>query len=105
MSKPLTPSPTAVNGRDDKGRFGPGNRAGVGNPHNKKVQRLRAALIEAVSASDVRAATRMMVKLAVAGDRAAFAELLDRTIGRPVASDLLQRIERLEQLLDNQESE
>ncbi|MCY2954814.1 MAG: hypothetical protein NTU53_23025 [Planctomycetota bacterium] len=106
MSKHLPPSPTDNGGRDDLGRFGPHNSFGVGNRRlNQRVQQIRAALLEAVSADDVRAATRMMVKLAVAGDRAAFAELLDRTIGKPVASDLLQRIERLEQLLDNPESE
>ena len=36
-----SPSPTASSGRDNKGRFGLGNKAGTGNPYAKRVAQLR----------------------------------------------------------------
>jgi hypothetical protein len=96
------PSPTEDNGRDAKGRFGAGNRAGKGNPHNKRAQQIRAALFRVCKPADIETAARALLELAKGGDRFALAELLDRTIGRAVASDLLQRIEALEEtLLEN----
>ena len=48
-------SPNRLN-RDEHGRFLPGNRGGPGNPHGKKVARLRAALaIPAAIGSPARA--------------------------------------------------
>ncbi len=96
MSEPL---PTADNGRLPDGRFGTGNKAGKGNPLNRRAQQIRSALLRAVKPSDVKAAAERLLAMAKEGDRQAFAELLDRTIGRPAQGDLMERIEALEQLL------
>lgn len=88
-----TPSP---NGRDGRGRFAAGNPGGPGNPYAKRVGELRAALVEAVSAEDMRAIVGKLVEEAKAGDVRAIRELLDRTLGRPVEADLIERIEALE---------
>ncbi|HRQ74280.1 MAG TPA: hypothetical protein PLU35_14755 [Phycisphaerales bacterium] len=88
-----TPLP---NGRDGRGRFAAGNPGGPGNPYAKRVGELRAALVEAVSAEDVRAIVGKLVEEAKAGDVRAIRELLDRTLGRPVEADLIERIEALE---------
>jgi hypothetical protein len=98
------PSPTGDNGRDNRGRFGPGNKAGKGNPLNKRTQQIRVALILAVKPSDVRKAVKKLIEQAVAGDRLALAELLDRTIGRPAMSDIETRIAQLEQLMAERNS-
>jgi len=80
----------ADNGRDPTtGRFSEGNRAAVGNPHAKRVGELRTALLDAVMPEDVEAAK--------GGDVAAARVLFERTLGRPVEADLIERLEVLEQ--------
>lgn len=100
MHKPL---PTAVNGRASGGRFGAGNHFGQGNPRNRKAQELRSALLEAVTADDVAKALetiREVMDSPRGNERLAAAEaLLDRVLGKPVAVDLLERIEGLEDAL------
>lgn len=93
---PLTP---VGNGRNANGRFGAGNKLAKGNPLNRKVQQYRAALLRAVSAKDMAEVVRKLVEQAKGGDRLAIAELLDRTIGRPVQADVLNRLEALEELI------
>ena len=44
-------------------------------------------------------AARALLEMAKGGDRQAFAELADRVMGKPSPTDLLQRIEVLEQAL------
>jgi len=82
--------------RDTHGRFVRGNPGGPGNPHAGRVSQLRAAIIEAVDADDIRAIITRITQQAREGDLAAARELLDRTIGRPSQADLLARIEALE---------
>jgi hypothetical protein len=41
---------------------------------------------------------------ALAGDVVAAREILDRTIGKPVQTDLLQRVEALESLITERQS-
>jgi hypothetical protein len=105
-SDPLAPSPAAVsgggNGRGAGGKFGVGNAFGRGNPHNRRAQQIRAALLKAVKPADIKAAAEKLMEAAKGGDRQAFAELLDRTIGRPSPADVLERIERLEELVAEQ---
>jgi hypothetical protein len=96
---PLTP---ASDGRAAGGRFAPGNKLGRGNPHAKRVNRIRAALMKAVKPEDIRLAAVEIVNQAKAGDLKAFAELLDRTIGRPVPADLEERLAALEQAMQEQ---
>ncbi|MBX3404141.1 MAG: hypothetical protein KF699_12085 [Phycisphaeraceae bacterium] len=98
-----TPSPNGSNGhpptfgRDGRGRFAEGNRGGPGNPHARRTAELRAAMLGAVSADDVRDVIRALVERARTGDTAAARELLDRTLGKAGdAADLLARLDELE---------
>ncbi len=97
----VTPSPAGLNGgRDQAGRFGRGNKCGQGNPSNKRVQRLRAALLRSVTPAIL---TEILVKLieeARGGDVTAAREILDRTLGKPSPTELLERLEALEGRLE-----
>ena len=74
-----------------------GNPGGPGNPFAHRVAALRRTLLEAVSEEDLRAIVNRMVQAAKDGDLAAAREVILRTIGKPVESDLIERLERLEQ--------
>ena len=78
-----TPSLTGDNGRDARGRFAPGNRASRGNPHAKRVNRLRSMLLQDVSDADLRAITRKLIEEAKAGNVKAALGLFDRLFGKP----------------------
>lgn len=88
-----TPSP---NRRDGRGRFAHGNAGGPGNPAGGQSERLRHALMAAVTPDDIAAA---LIAQAKTGDVAAVRELLNRTLGRPTDADTLARLERLEAVL------
>ena len=92
------PSPTASNGRDGNGRFAPGNRFANGNPHAKRIGQLRSALLEAVTPDDVTAIANKMVEMAKAGDIQAIREVFLRLLGRPQETDLIERVERVEEV-------
>jgi ribosomal protein L17 len=96
MKKPSTTEP---NGRDKHGRFIAGNRIAIGNPHAKRVAQLRSSLLKSVSRDDVKEIVRKLVSLAKEGDTVAARILFDRILGRPIESDLLARIEDLEEQL------
>ena len=88
-------------GRDpETGRFLPGNGGGPGNPFAAKVARLRGALLEAVTEEDIREIVEALVEEAKAGDVVSAREVLLRTLGKPIESDLLERLERLEELAE-----
>ena len=72
-----TPSPNGSNGRTENGRFTVGNTGGPGNPHATKVGKLRSALLNAVTESDIQEIVTKLVALAKAGDLAATKILLD----------------------------
>jgi hypothetical protein len=93
MSEPSTPGD---NGRDEKGRFRPGNTLGRGNPHAAHVARLRSALLDAVEPGDLEAVVVTLCRLAREGDVPAAKLLMDRLLGPPVPVDLIARIEALE---------
>ena len=95
----VKPTPNGPNGRDDRGRFAPGNVGGPGNPHAKQVGKLRSAMLKAVTEKDMRAVVMKLVELAKSGNVPAAREVLDRCLGRPVEADLLERLEQLEELL------
>ena len=97
MNAPTT-TPFA-DGRDKRGRFAKGNAGGPGNPHAAQVARLRAALLNAITEDDIRALVERLLELARDGELRAIKEVLDRTLGRPVEADLLERLEQLEALL------
>jgi hypothetical protein len=93
--KPVDPSP---NGRDAQGRFRPGWGGGPGNPHARAVGELRTALLTTVTADDISAIVRVLIEQAKAGEIRAIREVLDRTLGRPIEADLLERLAELETL-------
>lgn len=94
-----TPSPNGDIGQDDRGRFAKGNRGGPGNPHGKRTARLRAELLRCVSPADLREIVASLVVQAKSGDLAAIRELLNRVLGAPVATDILDRLEEIEAAL------
>lgn len=97
---PETPIANGSNGdRDSQGRFLPGNRGGPGNPLAARVYALRSALIEAVSAEDVREIAETLIRLAKSGDTIAARILFDRVLGKPLEADILARVEELEDVL------
>ncbi len=81
-----TPSPNGCNGRTASGQFAVGNAGGPGNPHGRRVERLRAALLDAVTDDDVRAIVAKLVEMAKGGDLRAMKEVLDRTLGKSLAA-------------------
>ncbi len=93
MTTTRTPSP---NGRDGRGRFAPGNPGGPGNPAGGQAERLRHALVNAVTENDMADIAASLVSRAKAGEVQAVRELLNRVLGRPTDADTLARLERLE---------
>jgi hypothetical protein len=86
-------------GRDGSGRFTPGNKGGPGNPFARKVSQLRSALLETVTEDDMRRSPAKLVAMARAGDLPAIRELLERTLGKPVEADFMERLDELEKHL------
>lgn len=72
----------STNGRDGRGRFTPGNPGGPGNPHAKRVAELRSAVLEAVTADDLRAVIGKLLERAKAGELGAVEILFDRVFGK-----------------------
>jgi len=91
--------PNGANGRDANGRFAKGNPGGPGPAFPRRVAELRAAILDAVTPADVVDVIRALVKAAKGGDVAAAKVFLDRLLGTPLAVDVLDRIERLEEEL------
>ena len=91
------PSTNGDNGRQAGGRFAQGNAGGPGNPHAKRVAKLRTALFKAVSPDDLKAVVAALLASAKGGDVAAARELLQRLLGPPEAIDFVDRLEALEQ--------
>ena len=81
------------------GRFLPGNSGGPGNPYAARVATYRTALLEAVTPGDLAAIVRTLVQAARSGDVAATKIVFERTLGRPLEADILERLERLEEAL------
>jgi hypothetical protein len=75
----------AVNGRASNGQFLHGHGFARGNPLNRRVQKLRMALLDAVTDDDIREVVGVLLTRAKGGDLAAIRELLNRTIGKPIA--------------------
>ena len=82
--------------RDANGRFLPGNAGGPGNPLGQHVNLLRKALLEAVTPQDMEEIAKALLAAAKGGDVQAAKELLLRCLGRPLESDLLERLDALE---------
>src|SRR5262245_61044849 len=100
------PSTNGVSGgRTSNGRFAPGNKLGRGNPHNKRACELRAALFRAVDNAGMEKAAAAVLDKAKKGNVPAFRELCDRTIGKAVATDILDRLAALEALVLGESNE
>lgn len=91
-----TPLAAASDGRGPDGRFQAGNRSGAGNPFAKQVAALRSTLLSSVTPQAMAEITSRLVELAKEGNVAAIREVFDRTIGKPVETDLIERMEELE---------
>lgn len=75
------------NGRNPaNGRFTQGHSFSKGNPHAKRVQQLRGALLSVVTEEDMVSVAKLLVEMAKGGNLIAIRELLDRSIGKPVSS-------------------
>lgn len=105
ISKKTSPTLNGQNGRDERGCFATGNKGGPGNPLAKQVNQLRSALLNAVTKEDIIAIAKVMIKKAKRGNTACIKEVFDRTLGKPIEADLLERLENLEELLDEKEKD
>ncbi len=87
MAKKKAKKPKPLNdGRDRKGKFGKGNHCATGRNDTEAAQRsnkLKAALLSAVTAKDMQAIAGELVKKAKTGDVPACKELFDRCLGKP----------------------
>lgn len=82
------------------GRFLPGNGGGPGNPHGQRVAALRSAMLETVTPADMVAVAKELIRAARGGDVAAMKVFFERTLGRPLEADILDRLEALEQAIE-----
>lgn len=82
------------------GRFLPGNAGGPGNPHGQRVAALRSAMLETVTPADMVAVAKQLIRAARGGDVAAMKVFFERTLGRPLEADILDRLEALEQAIE-----
>ena len=88
--------------RDAHGRFVSGHSiSSPGNPHSAQIQRLRSALINAVTEADMRDVIQAILDKAKSGDVQAARVLLNRCLGPSQALDILERISMLEQAVDS----
>jgi len=87
-------------GRDAQGRFAAGNKLGKGNPFAARVAKLRSELLKAVTPADIRGVVRKLITQAKSGDLPAIKELLDRVLGKPLETDVFDKLENLERLVD-----
>ena len=92
----MTDSNGGNGGRDGRGRFRKGNRGGPGNPNVTRLSQWRGALESAIDPERLRRVVVKLVEAAERGEQWAVKELLDRTLGRPAQTDILDRIDRLE---------
>jgi hypothetical protein len=98
---PLEPRVDGGTGRNRKGQFTRGNPGGVGNPLGGRAAKIRALLLRKLTDRDAGRIAAKLIQMAAAGDLAAIKELFDRTIGKAAQADVLERIERLEKLLED----
>src|SRR5688572_15467956 len=94
-----SPSTNGANGRGAGGRFAPGNKGGPGNPHARRVARLRSTLFKSVKPADLREVVAALLAQAKAGDVPSIKELLQRLLGPPVELDFAERLEALERTI------
>jgi hypothetical protein len=96
------PSTNGDSGRDHGGRFTTGNKLGRGNPFNKRACELRSALMKAVGPNDVQEIAQALVAAAKGGCVVSAREILNRVLGTPSPTDMLARLEQLEETIYGQ---
>ncbi|MEE8154349.1 MAG: hypothetical protein V3T53_05255, partial [Phycisphaerales bacterium] len=64
----VKPTRNGPKGRDERGRFAPGNVGGPGNPHAKQTGKLRSAMLQAVTEKDMCDVVMKLVELAKSGN-------------------------------------
>lgn len=96
----VRPLPDGSNGRDRKsGKFLPGNKLGHGSPLAVMASKLRAAMLKAVKAGDVKAIIKAMVAKARGGNVQAAKLVLSYSLGEPIPCDIAEKIFELEAVL------
>jgi hypothetical protein len=99
--------PVSNGGRDGAGRFTAGNPGGPGNPNLAALNRHRAALIRAIKTSDVKRSLETMVeifrdaKISPSVRLAASIAFQCRVVGTPASTEVLERVERLERIIES----
>lgn len=83
-AQPGPPFPPDGNGRDDKGRFRPGNAASVGHKGPRKMVELRQAILDATTPETLGLVSQKLAVLALEGDVSAARLLFEYCAGRPV---------------------
>lgn len=89
--------------RDERGRFRPGCPGGPGRPEAGSVQLLRDELFRTVSPERFKRVLSALLEKAESGDVQAARVVLDRTLGAPLPADVLERIDALEQQIQDGE--
>lgn len=86
-------------GRGADGKFVKGNSCAKSHGAWQSMNRLRKAVVCAVSEEDIQEIVAKLVSLAKGGDYRATRLLFDYTIGRAESLDLLGRLDELEELV------
>ncbi|MGD0540531.1 MAG: hypothetical protein ABSB33_03330, partial [Tepidisphaeraceae bacterium] len=88
------------NGRLPDGRFGKGNSFSLGNPHGRRVARIRAAILRIADPRRIERAVEVQMKEAEGGDLEALKFILDYSGAKPPTDTLiLMRLEEIERKL------
>ena len=108
-AKSPLPSPLGTNGRENNGRFSPGNHLGCGNPLAGRASKIRAVLLEQLSKDKMVKIADRLIRMAERGNLASIRELLDRTMGKAVSFDVLETMvefdERINKIENGQRSD
>ena len=101
VDRPISNGPNGGDRDPRTGCFAPGNQIARGRTHpvSRRVKRLRAELLRAITPHDIRRIVEALIREAEGGNVAAAKELLNRALGPAEAIDLLERLELLEALL------
>jgi len=100
----MDPSTLGSDGGHDPrtGKFTAGNKCGRGDPLAGRAAKIRAVLLQTLTPAAAKRIAIALLAKAEAGELPYIRELLDRTIGKSVESEVLARIERLETLVREQ---
>lgn len=81
-------------------KFRKGNIGGVGQPMGTKVNLLRKAFYEEITPDKLKAIIKKAVMMALAGNERMIITILDRALGPVNAIDLIERQEKLGELIE-----